>query len=165
MTSTRSLRSLQLAYGLALVLLVGITGVAGTVGLVLSERWSGEARRIDALLRLAEEARGDHFLADPEAAGQYRAFGEALAAKLAELESLARTRVPKPTSGFHTCIEAVSSVYSHPATVPVKGSKREQGSVGSRLRDPIVALAVPATVSGERASIYGHWATGKAGCA
>ena len=103
MVTARSLRSLQLAYGLALVLLVGITGVAGTVGLVLSERWSGEARRIDALLRLAEEARGDlyrqtkevfdyHFLADPEAAGQYRAYGEALAAKLAELESLAKTR-------------------------------------------------------------------------
>ncbi|MEE1545408.1 MAG: sensor histidine kinase, partial [Alphaproteobacteria bacterium] len=59
MAALRSLHSLQLIHGLALVLLVGITGIAGTVGLVLSERWSAEALRIDSLLRLAEEARGD----------------------------------------------------------------------------------------------------------
>lgn len=101
MAAIRSLRSLQLIHGLALVLLVGITGVAGTVGLVLSERWSAEALRIDSLLRLAEEARGDlyrqtkevfdyHFLGDPDAAEEYRVYGEALAAKLAELDRLAR---------------------------------------------------------------------------
>ncbi len=100
MAALRSLRSLQLIQGLALLLLVGMTGVAGTVGLILSERWTAEVSRIDSLLRLAEEARGDlyrqtkemfdyHFLSDPDATDEYRLYGEALAAKLAELDRLA----------------------------------------------------------------------------
>ncbi len=118
MAALRSLHSLQLIQGLALVLLVGITGITGTVGLVLSERWSAEALRIDSLLRLAEEARGDlyrqtkelfdyHFLNDPDAAEEYRVYGEALAAKLAELDRLANKPEEKAViTGLITAQEA-----------------------------------------------------------
>jgi signal transduction histidine kinase len=98
----RSLRTLQLVTGSALLLLVVVTGVAGTAGLVLSERWTAEARRIEQLLQVAEAARGDlyrqtkevfdfHFLADPDARGQYAAYGERIAGKVDDLGALAAT--------------------------------------------------------------------------
>lgn len=96
----RSLRALQLAYGLALLLLVAITGLVGTTGLVLNARWADEARRIETLRQSAAALRGDlhrqtkeifdyHFLADPHAEAQYRAYGAAIDDRLAELVALA----------------------------------------------------------------------------
>lgn len=97
----RSLRTLQLAYGLAFFLLVAITGVAGAAGTVLGARWTEEARRIDALRQSAAALRGDlhrqtkeifdrHFLDDPDALAQYRAWGAAIGDNVATLSRLAR---------------------------------------------------------------------------
>ncbi len=95
-----SLRTLQLAWGLALLSLVAIAGVAGAAGLALNARWAEEARRIDALRQSAAGVRGDlhrqtkeifdhHFLADPGAEEQYHAWGAAIEGNMAALATLA----------------------------------------------------------------------------
>lgn len=100
MPQFQSLRSLQTLYGLAFLALVVIAGVVGVTGLVLNERLTTEALRIDRLQQVAEEARGDlyrqtkevfdyHFLGDPQAAAQYRSYAGRLDEKLAEMERLA----------------------------------------------------------------------------
>lgn len=102
----RSLRTLQLAYGLALALLVAAAGAAGAAGWALNARWAEEARRIDALRQSAAALRGDlhrqtkevfdrHFLADPAAEAQYRAWGARIAASQARLRALARDGVER----------------------------------------------------------------------
>ena len=53
----QSLRTLQTLYGLAFLALVIIAGVVGTTGLILNDRLTSEAARIDRLQRIAEEAR------------------------------------------------------------------------------------------------------------
>ena len=98
----RSLRTLQLAHSLALFLLVAIAGAVGAAGLAVGARWAEEARRIDSLRQSAAALRGDlhrqtkeifdhHFLADPDAAAQYRAWGAAIDDSLARLSALARS--------------------------------------------------------------------------
>ncbi|HEX9647171.1 MAG TPA: ATP-binding protein [Alphaproteobacteria bacterium] len=100
MSTTRSLRTLQLVYGLALTILIVVAGAAGIVGLVLAERWSGEARRVERLAQLAQVVRGDvyrqakevfdfHFLADPQASAQYSSYAGRIDASFAELAGLA----------------------------------------------------------------------------
>ena len=97
----RSLRTLQLAYGLAFFLLVAVTGAAGAAGLAFGARWTEEARRIDSLRQTAAALRGDlhrqtkeifdhHFLDDPDAFAQYRAWGAAIDDSLEALSELAR---------------------------------------------------------------------------
>ena len=96
----QSLRTLQTLYGLAFLALVVIAGVVGTTGLVLNERLTSEALRLNRLQQVAEDARGDlyrqtkeifdyHFLGDPQAVEQYRGYAGRLDQKLAEMESLA----------------------------------------------------------------------------
>lgn len=98
----RSLRALQLAYGLALLLLVAIAAAGGAGGLALRGQWANEAGRIDALRQAAAALRGDlyrqtkelfdrHFFDDPHAEAQYRAYGAAIGANLAALAALARS--------------------------------------------------------------------------
>ncbi len=100
MKRLNSLRSLQVVYGLAFIALIAITGVVGVVGMGLSERGAAEARRIGTLIQTVQQARGDlyrqtkevfdfHFLADPEAAGQYRDYGAQLEIHFRALEDLA----------------------------------------------------------------------------
>ena len=55
----QSLRTLQTVYGLAFLALVVIAGVVGTAGLVLNERLTAEALRLNRLQQVAEEARGE----------------------------------------------------------------------------------------------------------
>ena len=97
----RSLRALQLAYGLALLLLVAIAGAVGAGGFALRAQWADEARRIEALRQSAAGLRGDlyrqgkelfdrHFLDDPHAEAQYRAYGAAIAAHLAAMAAQAK---------------------------------------------------------------------------
>jgi signal transduction histidine kinase len=96
----QSLRILQTLYGLAFLALVVVAGVVGTTGLVLNDRLTSEAARIDRLQRVAEEARGDlyrqtkevfdyHFLGDPQAGEQYRSYASRIDEKLTEMRTLA----------------------------------------------------------------------------
>ena len=139
----QSLRTLQTVYGLAFLALMVIAGVVGTTGLVLNERLTAEALRLNRLQQVAEEARGDlyrqtkeifdyHFLGDPQAAEQYRGFAGRLDQKLAEMESLATMANER---------EAVSRL------IAAYGTAREQA-------DAIMARAPAAIAESERLQLF-----------
>ena len=143
MPHLQSLRTLQTVYGLAFLALVVIAGVVGTTGLVLNERLTSEALRLNRLQQVAEEARGDlyrqtkeifdyHFLGDPRAAEQYRGYAGGLDEKLAEMERLATLAAER---------EAVSRL------IAAYGAAREQA-------DAIMARAPAAIAESERLALF-----------
>jgi signal transduction histidine kinase len=119
MKRLNSLRSLQVVYGLAFIALIAITGVVGVVGMGLSERGAAEARRIGTLIQTVQQARGDlyrqtkevfdfYFLADPEAAGQYRDYGAQLETHFRALEDLAAS--PEESAAVARLVAAYGAV-------------------------------------------------------
>jgi len=95
-----SLKSLQLAHGIAFLALVIITGIVGAAALELRREASRETLRLNQLLTTVHETRGDlyrqmkevfyhHFLADPHAREQYLNFDGRIAASFERLTDLA----------------------------------------------------------------------------
>lgn len=95
-----SLRGLLLGYNLAFVLLILVTGATGWLGVELRQRSAEEADRLNTLLNLVQETRGDvyrqmtevfdhHFLAEPLAVLRYRSSVQRVEARFRRLDTVA----------------------------------------------------------------------------
>ena len=97
-----SLRTLQLIYSLAFILLLLVSAIGGRLAFEASERSSIESQRVGRLLQTVELIRGDlyrqlkevfdyHFLDDKDADKEYRALGDRLEDKFQVLRGIAIT--------------------------------------------------------------------------
>ena len=95
-----SLRSLLLGYNLAFLLLIAVTGAMGWIGVEFRQRATEETLRLNSMLALAQQTRGDvyrqmtqvfdhHFLAEPQATTEYRASSQRIAENLQRLDGVA----------------------------------------------------------------------------
>lgn len=135
----QSLKTLQMLYGLALLALVVVAGVVGTAGLVLNEQWAAEAARIERLQQVAEEARGDlyrqtkemfdfHFLADPQALGQYQAYASRIDEKLGLMATLAdgaeeTGAVERVSSAYQAARASADAIMERPSGTVTEAEK------------------------------------------
>ena len=96
-----SLKGLLLGHNLAFLALIAVTGAMGWVAFELRQQSAEESLRLNNILRLVQETRGDvyrqmtevfdhHFLADPDAITRYRGTSARIAENFAGLEDLVR---------------------------------------------------------------------------
>ena len=87
-----SLKGLLLGYNLAFLLLILVTGAMGWLGVELRQKSAEESYRLNVLLTLVQEIRGDvyrqmtevfdhHFLAEPLAVLRYRGSSQRIESK------------------------------------------------------------------------------------
>ena len=99
-----SLKGLLLGYNLAFLLLIVVTGSMGWLGVELRQQAAEEAGRLNTLLNLIQETRGDvyrqmtevfdhHFLAEPLSVLRYRGSSQRIEAKFARLNETANRSV------------------------------------------------------------------------
>lgn len=97
-----SLRSLQLIYGFAFLLLLSVSAIGGLLAFQASERSSMEAQRVGTLLKTVELTRGDlyrqlkevfdfHFLQDADADVEFDELGKRSQTHFETLQTLAVT--------------------------------------------------------------------------
>lgn len=96
-----SLKGLLLGHNLAFLALIVVTGAMGWVAFELRQQSAEESLRLNNIVRLVQETRGDvyrqmtevfdhHFLADPDAIARYRSSSARIADNFAGLEGLVR---------------------------------------------------------------------------
>ncbi len=135
----RSLRALQMIYGLVLLLLVAVTGAVGTVGLALNSEWAAEARRIESFRQLAAALRGDlhrqtkeifdyHFLQDPAAQEQFDAYDSAIKDKLRKLGELTTT------DAEHEAVTTLSLALGESGAIGKEVMERPSGDIAESER-------------------------------
>ena len=95
-----SMKGLLLGHNLAFLLLIVVTVAMGLLGVELRQRAAEESQRLNSLMNLVQETRGDvyrqmtevfdhHFLADQRAATQYGKTGDRIAANFVKIEAVA----------------------------------------------------------------------------
>lgn len=95
-----SLRGLLLSYNLAFLLLIIVTGAMGGIGIELRQQAAEESARLNTLLALVQETRGEvyrqmtevfdhHFLGEPLAVLRYRSISQRLDSKFLSLNQIA----------------------------------------------------------------------------
>jgi len=99
MRSQKSLNDLLLIHEPAFILLIIFAGVAGAVGIQLSDKSSQESQRINLLVQEVQQTRGDlyrqmkelfdaYFLADPDAEGEYHSYTSSVLKHFSKLNEL-----------------------------------------------------------------------------
>ena len=101
-----SLKGLLLGYNLAFLLLILVTGAMGWLGVELRQQSAEESYRLNVLLTLVQEIRGDvyrqmtevfdhHFLAEPLAVLRYRGSSQRIESKFLSLDEIAISPIEK----------------------------------------------------------------------
>ncbi len=113
-----SLRGLLLGHNLAFLLLIVVTGAMGWVGVELRQRAAEESLRLNTLMSLVQETRGDvyrqmtevfdhHFLGEANAVTDYRRTSARILATFAHMEDVARLAAER------TAIDGLKEAYQN----------------------------------------------------
>ncbi len=124
------MKGLLLGHNLAFLLLIVVTGSMGLLGVELRQRAAEESQRLNTLMNLVQETRGDiyrqmtevfdhHFLAEPRAATRYGATSKRIVANFARMDDVAlHPAEAAAIEGLHLAYEQVRQQTDEIMTTP-----------------------------------------------
>lgn len=136
MIRTYSLKGLLLAHDLAFLLLIVVTGVAGWAGVILRQEAADESLRLNTLMALVQEARGDvyrqmtevfdhHFLGEPHAVTEYLFVGQRIQRTFLRLDETTyvpaeRSAIEELKVAYQLVRDRTDEIMSVPSRMPLQ---------------------------------------------